>query len=60
LENIAATDFNFGVTIFKSSSYTRKDFCATPTFSLGGGSAQVNHVHASLWRFTIQYRRLFV
>ena len=34
LESIAATDFNFGVKILKSSCYTHKKFRATPTSGL--------------------------
>jgi len=63
LESIAATDFYFGVMILTSSCYTHKDFCATPTSGLGGVSTWVDRVrklpfYASLWQFTIRYRRL--
>jgi len=63
LESIAATDFNFGVTALTSPCYTHKEFRAKPTSSLGGVSVQVNCVrkslfYASIWRFTVQYRRL--
>jgi len=64
LESITATDFNFGVKILTSSScYTCKKFRATPTSGLGGASTRVDHVqkslfYASLWQFTVQFRRL--
>ena len=63
LESIVAIDLNFGVMILTSSRYTHKEFCATPASSLGGASAQVNCVqkslfYASIWWFTVQYRRL--
>jgi len=63
LESIAATDFNFGMKILTSSCYTRKKFRTTPTSGLGGASTQVNRVqkspfYASLWQFTVRYRRL--
>jgi len=63
LESVAATDFNFGVMILTSSCYTHKEFRATPTSGLGGASAQVDRIrkspfYASLWQFTIQYKRL--
>ena len=60
-QSIAATDF--GVMILTSSYYTHKEFCATPTSGFGRASAQVDCVrkspfYASLWWFTVQYRRL--
>jgi len=63
LESITAADFNFGVKILTSSCYTRKKFSATSTSGLGGASARVNRVqkslfYASLWQFTVRYRRL--
>jgi len=65
LESIAATDFNFGVMILKSSCYTRKEFCTTPTSGLGRASTRVDRVrklpfYAPLWQFTIQYTRLIL
>ena len=63
LESKAATDFNFGVKILTSSCYTRKKFHAMPTSGLGRVSMRVDRVqkspfYASLWQFTVQYRRL--
>jgi len=63
LESIAATEFNFGVLILTSFCCTRNEFRAMPTFGLGGSSARVDRVRkspfcASLWQFTIWYRRL--
>ena len=63
LESIVATDFNFGVKFLTSSCYTRKKFCATSTSSMDGASSRVNRIqkllfYASLWQFTIRYRRL--
>ena len=58
-------NFNFGMNILPSSCYTRKEFRATPKSGMGGASAHVNRVqkspfYASLWRITIQDRRLAV
>jgi len=63
LESIVATDFNFGVKILTSSCYTCKKFRATPTSGMGGASARVDRIqklpfYASLWQFTVRYRRL--
>jgi len=65
LENIEATDFNFGVMILTSSCYTCKEFYTTPTSGLGGASVWVDRVqkssfYASLCRFTVQYGRLIL
>ena len=55
--------FIFGVMIFTSFCNTRSEFHAKPDSGLGGASTRVDHVqkslfYASLWRFTIRYRRL--
>jgi len=65
LENIEATDFNFGVMILTSSCYTCKEFYTTPSSGLGGASVWVDRVqkssfYASLCRFTVQYGRLIL
>jgi hypothetical protein len=52
-----------GMNILPSSYYTRCEFGATPISSMGGASERVDRVrkspfYASLWRLTVQDRRL--